>query len=139
VTWIYFFRLKQPAITNKILLSIIISCVLAYIFYLFFQNSVERPQARADSLFNNIYLWINQNVPPYNAFPSLHVAISLICGKAYFTVKSRYKYTITVWVGLIILSTVLTKQHYFMDIVGGVFLAIFSYNLSKRLLNYGRN
>jgi membrane-associated phospholipid phosphatase len=134
VNLIYFAKLKKPVVINALLLSIAIACLSAYTFYLFFQNSVDRPLIQSENIFDDLYLLINANVPPYNAFPSLHVAISLICAAGYFAIKSKYQYQAATWVALIILSTVVTKQHYFLDVVGGFLLAAFSYQVSKLFL-----
>lgn len=130
LTWIYFLRKKQVAVLNIVLAAIIIACLSSYLLFIFFQNSIERPLIEENNVFDGLYLLINKNVPPYNAFPSLHVAISLICLGGYFAIKSKYFNLIAIWVGLIILSTVLTKQHYFLDVIGGIILAISSYKIA---------
>jgi membrane-associated phospholipid phosphatase len=38
-----------------------------------------------------------------------------------------WRYSAPVWLALIVLSTLTTKQHYFIDIAAGVLLATFSF------------
>ncbi len=138
-TLIYFAKKAGSKIINQTLLAIIISCLTAYAFFLLFQNKVERPVLPViEDIFDQTYLWLNANVPPYNGFPSLHVAISTICLMAYFKIKSGLKNWVALWVVLIILSTLYTKQHYFLDVIAGLILGPACFYLSKKILKkYG--
>lgn len=133
-TFIFFVRSKLYPVLKIALLAIIISCSSAYLFYLFFQNGVARPVIVNNSFFDLTYTWINSWVAPYNAFPSLHVAISTICTIAFWKVKSKLFNLILIWAILIIVSTVLTKQHYFLDVIAGLALGFFSFRISGYFL-----
>ncbi len=132
-TFWYFYKKNKPRDLNIILSSIALSCSLAYLVYIFYQNSIERPQIIERNIFDSVYTQINLYVPPYNAFPSLHVAISAVCALGYLSIKSKLFKWMATWTILIIASTVLTKQHYFLDIVGGIFLAAGSFYIAKML------
>ena len=57
---------------------------------------------------------------PTNCFPSMHVALTAICAWN-LRRKSRLLYgSFAAWAILIFLSTMTTKQHYFVDILGGI-------------------
>lgn len=133
-TFIYFVRKKIYSALKTILLAVIISCMSAYLFYLFFQNGVDRPVIEIGNIFDFLYTWVNSWVAPYNAFPSLHVAISTICTLAFWISKSKLFRVMLIWAILIIASTVLTKQHYFMDIFGGFLVGITSFKFSEKFL-----
>lgn len=66
----------------------------------------------------------------YNLFPSFHCSISLY---AYLAIRKQqevhkaYRITALVLVPLICLSTIFTKQHYIIDIFGGILLSIICY------------
>jgi membrane-associated phospholipid phosphatase len=64
---------------------------------------------------------------PYNCLPSLHVSISLLCLSAFETGKLSRFYMTSIVAVLLSVSTLTFKQHYFADVVAGVFLAWFSY------------
>jgi membrane-associated phospholipid phosphatase len=70
--------------------------------------------------------------PPYNCFPSLHVAHSLVSAMACFRVHRRLAIFATVCAALVALSTLFTKQHYVLDVVGGVALALTAYFIFLR-------
>ena len=59
----------------------------------------------------------------YNCFPSLHVAVSFICCY-YASVQKSFttKYFFTAWFLLLLVSVLVTQQHYFYDAVGGLVL-----------------
>lgn len=134
ISIIYFFK-QSAKLCNTALLSILISCSFSYFIYLFFQNYIERPQIVINNIFDAIYVWGNNQVPPYNAFPSLHVAISTICTLAFWEAKSKWFKPMLIWAGLIIISTVLTKQHYFLDVISGLILGFISFRVSVRLFS----
>lgn len=69
-----------------------------------------------------------------NCFPSLHVASTIIFAFAYSLLRKQpiYKILMWLWTILITVSVLTTKQHYIVDILGGILLAIpFAWKLSK--------
>lgn len=132
---LYFIKKSKPQILNEILLSIIISCLVAYVIYLLFQNYIQRPMIDSNNIFDAIYTWGNSWIASYNAFPSLHVAITTVCVIGFNKIKSRIFKPILIWGILIIISTVLTKQHYFLDVLSGLILGFLSFKTSGYLLN----
>jgi membrane-associated phospholipid phosphatase len=64
---------------------------------------------------------------PVNCVPSLHVANASVCAYALQREGRGWRYGAPVWLALIVLSTLTTKQHFFVDISAGVLLAAFSY------------
>lgn len=70
----------------------------------------------------------------YNLFPSFHCSISLY---AYLGIRGQKevskgsKIYALILVPLICLSTIFTKQHYFVDILGGIMLSIICYAVTQ--------
>ena len=60
---------------------------------------------------------------PFNDFPSLHTALSTILALHWRRLDARLGTLATIWVTLIVLSTVFIKQHYVPDLVAGLLLA----------------
>ncbi|MBM3157299.1 MAG: inositol phosphorylceramide synthase [Chloroflexi bacterium] len=108
-------------------LAVCIDIVLSYIFYVFFQTGIERPTVSGSDISSDILRWIYSIDEPYNAFPSLHTSSAVLCTMLWRRVGSRFWLVIMIWAGFIVASTVLTKQHYFVDILGGIAVAIVSY------------
>lgn len=67
--------------------------------------------------------------PPYNCFPSLHVAHSFVSALAVSRVHRRLGVVAVASGILVALSTLFTKQHYVLDVVGGIGLAAVAYRI----------
>jgi membrane-associated phospholipid phosphatase len=119
--------------------------VMGFLFFVFAPTYMDRAseglmeQAMKPGFFNGllatIYAADGSNLA-FNLFPSYHCLISLYC---YLGVRKQpeisrgfraYSLIMTI---LICLSTVFTKQHYFIDIVGGLVISIICYNIINRI------
>jgi len=70
--------------------------------------------------------------PPYNCFPSLHVAHSFVSALTCYRLDRRLGHGALLCASLVAISTLFTKQHYIADVVGGIVLAIVAYGLILR-------
>jgi membrane-associated phospholipid phosphatase len=76
----------------------------------------------------------------YNAFPSLHVAnpwmVALLCFRERgFSPRSLLLAFVAV---LISIATLLVKQHYLLDVLAGMLLAVFTFLVFRRLRISGK-
>lgn len=113
-------------------LSLIVANLIATIFWHLFPNGVVREVLDNQSFLAKVINFIYRNDGDTNGFPSGHVFVSLLC--SYYLALANPSLALLYWtVGSIIsVSTVFTKQHYFLDIFGGMFfatLAIFATRL----------
>ena len=115
-------------------LAVCIDLVLSYILYIFFQTRIERPVVSGSDVSSDILRWIYSIDEPFNAFPSLHTSSAVLCTLLWQKVGSRFWPIILLWAVFIVASTVLTKQHYFVDILGGMAVAILSYYIATKLV-----
>lgn len=67
--------------------------------------------------------------PPHNCFPSLHVAHSFVSALAVSHVHRRVGIIALISGMLVALSTLFTKQHYVLDVMAGVVLALVAYGI----------
>lgn len=106
--------------------SLSIACLTASVFWYFFPNGVKRPIVDGKDLLHRLLVYIYKNDHDTNGFPSAHVFITLIC--AYYLSVAHFTYSIQSWIFavLIVLSTIFTKQHYVVDIIGGIVVFGFS-------------
>jgi membrane-associated phospholipid phosphatase len=74
--------------------------------------------------------------PPYNCFPSIHVAHSFVSALTCYRVHRKVGIAAALCASLVAVSTLHTKQHYVVDAIAGVFLAIVAYAVF--LHNYPR-
>jgi len=98
-------------------------------FFIFLPGIMIRPEILGKDIFswalNIIYSLDN----PHNLFPSSHISISVLNA---LIMNNKWVY---LWAFLIILSTLFVKQHYILDVLGGILVAIISflvYNYFKK-------
>lgn len=82
-----------------------------------------RPQLSGSlGVIHNFLKWGDQ---PYNLFPSLHVTYLLILWPHYHRhIHGILRLSLHAWFGLVLLSPVLVGQHHFIDVVGGIVVAV---------------
>lgn len=108
-------------------LAISLDLVISYLVFLFYQTQVERPAILGSDVSSSILRWVYSIDKPFNAFPSLHTSLSALLVLLWGRVGSRIQPIIALWAVFIIASTLLTKQHYIADVLGGIAVAVVSY------------
>lgn len=133
-----FFIVSSIRQLHKLTICIILATLAACLcFYLFpFQFSYPRPSV--SPIFAQAYQFLETTDRPYNQVPSLHVAYALIFLVCLWHSKFKmpiflYRTVLLVICGLIIVSTLFTYQHHFIDLVGGVVLAALIIGLSYKV------
>jgi membrane-associated phospholipid phosphatase len=108
------------------LITYSLSYILAEIFWLFVPNGVKRMPINKKDVFSRFTSFIHLHDDDTNGFPSAHVITSLVC--SYFLALVFPQSIVTIWIVsfLICISTVLVKQHYILDILGGILFSIAS-------------
>lgn len=120
-------------------LAIGLDLVLSYLVFLSYQTQVERPVILGSDISSDILRWVYSVDKPFNAFPSLHTSISTLLVLLWRKAGSRLQPIIALWAALIIASTLLTKQHYIADVLGGIAVALVSYYCAVRFNNLASN
>ena len=105
---------------NNFFITYIISYIIAGLFWYFLPNGVKRPKIYKKDIFSKLTALIYKYDDDTNGFPSAHIMASLIC--SYFLMIAFPEYLILIWSinFLICISTVFVKQHYILDILGGI-------------------
>ncbi|KQY79651.1 hypothetical protein ASD24_20175 [Paenibacillus sp. Root52] len=116
---------KDRLMYYRVLLSMNICVWICYLIYFNFQTMVPRPELTGTGLGTSILGWLYSQDRPYNCFPSIHALHSYLVMRAVLSVPSIRK-SIKRWVAggaaLIIVSTLLIKQHVIYDALGAVIL-----------------
>lgn len=99
----------------------------AFAFFILYPTGAPRPEEVAGSGFA---AWALRSLygadPPYNCFPSLHVAHSFVSALTVWRVH-RGVGAFAIGAALLVgLSTLYAKQHWFLDVVAGIALASLS-------------
>lgn len=111
--------------------SYIISYLVAGAFWYLIPNGVKRPKIVGKDIFSKLTAYIYSHDDDTNGFPSAHVFATLICSYFLFLSFPIFLPFILFMAITIIASTVLVKQHYAIDILGGIIVFLISVPLSK--------
>ena len=128
------FVVREDAHIRRTVFAYLFIWITAYVFF-FILYPTEAP--RPDRVIGEGFaVWglsaLYSSDPPYNCFPSLHVAHSFVSALACLRVHRRLTVGATVCATLVALSTLFTKQHYVVDVVGGILLALTAYLIFLR-------
>jgi len=121
------FLKAETKVFSILALAIGFDLVISYLVFLFYQSQVERPVIAGSDISSSILREVYSSDKPFNAFPSLHTSLSTLLVPLWGRVGSRIQPIIALWAVFIIASTLLTKQHYIADVLGGIAVALVSY------------
>ncbi|PIN81012.1 hypothetical protein COV11_02825 [Candidatus Woesearchaeota archaeon CG10_big_fil_rev_8_21_14_0_10_30_7] len=102
---------------------------IAYLTFAVYQTAMVRPQLIPSNSFDYLVEYIYSVDPPVNSFPSLHVLYATLSYLCLRCINKRISLFILPFAFLTAISTVLIKQHFFPDIIGGLILGLFAYKL----------
>src|SRR4051812_4011177 len=100
----------------------LILTIVSFLFFFAFPIEGPRPDVMANDPFYRLLMTYDRNL---NAFPSLHAGLAIYTLLFAFRIRRFAIGAVGIfWTALILLATVITKQHYVIDVVAGVVLAI---------------
>ena len=131
------FVVHQEEQIRRTVLAYLTVWVSAYVCFLLYPTAALRP---ARVIGEGFGVWSLQFLysmdPPYNCFPSLHVAHSFVSALTCYRVHRGVGIAAAIGASLIGVSTLFTKQHYVLDVFAGILLAYVAYVVFLR--NYPR-
>ncbi len=108
--------------SKRILAAIVVAGICFLLFPLRF--AFERPHAIG--WLGAVFDWFRGMDRPYNLLPSLHISLRTILAQLYARhTRGVWRGASNVWFVLVGLSTLLTYQHHFMDVVAGFALGVY--------------
>jgi membrane-associated phospholipid phosphatase len=127
------FIVRQDEPIRRTVYAYLLIWLTAYVFFAFYPTAAPRPPIVIGEGFA---VWglraLYSSDPPYNCFPSLHVAHSFVSALACARVHRTLGVVATVCATLVALSTLFTKQHYILDVIAGVLLAFAAWAIFLR-------
>lgn len=131
--WIYYLffpMLALPFLTAKnqrqIRNSIIrytAGLILTLPIYILWPTRMVRPTISGDGISAGLMRTLYSGDRPYNCFPSQHVAFSILVGMIALKRNLARGIPVMILAILISLSTLFVKQHWALDVVGGIAVA----------------
>lgn len=122
------FVVRQDEHIRRTVFAYLLIWITAYVLFFVYPTAAPRP---AKVVGEGFAVWglraLYSSDPPYNCFPSLHVAHSFVSALTCYPVNRCVGSVAMVCAALVALSTLFTKQHYVVDVVAGVFLALIAY------------
>jgi membrane-associated phospholipid phosphatase len=113
------------------IISFLTATIISYIIYLTLPTFVIRPEVHSQDLFSKAISLLYQNDYPHNAAPSGHTFYTLI-SFLYIRVWNPKVQGISLTIALLIIaSTLLTKQHYILDVISGLILGFIAYWIGR--------
>lgn len=109
--------------------SWVLACLIGFAIFILYPTYMIRPDVNGDGWAEALVRYIYEHDRTYNAFPSMHLWITVMITLYWSYWKPKWR--IWMWGATIVvaLSTVLSGQHWIMDVVGGTLLAIVCYYL----------
>jgi membrane-associated phospholipid phosphatase len=122
------FVIRDELHIRRLFLAYLSVWITSYIVFLVYPTAASRPEHVSG---HGFAAWGLRTLyaadPPYNCFPSLHVAHSFVSAFACSRIHRRVGATAAACAGLVAISTLLTKQHYILDVGAGIALAAAAY------------
>ena len=117
---------------RRTLLSYFIFVLLSSVFYVLIPSVYPVPPAPNDAGVSGIVIsWIH-SFDHGNTFPSGHTAFSLLTLMAIWREAGSFRrFAYSIWFILILASTLLLKQHYIVDLLSGIVVAILCKAIAK--------
>lgn len=117
----------------------ILSRMICLFFFLLIPTTNTRPVVEDAGFWNQVMRLVYSVDSADNLFPSIHCLVSWFC---YIGIKKSvgipvwYKRFSCVMAMLICVSTLTTKQHVIIDVIGGIALAEFCFHMGKKKAVY---
>ncbi|MBI4983134.1 inositol phosphorylceramide synthase [Candidatus Woesearchaeota archaeon] len=114
--------------------SYLLAMTVSYLTFLLFPVKAIRPAILSTDIFSRLLQWVYSADLPYNNFPSLHITLSLLSAWIINHENKKVGKWMILWAVMVLWSTLFTKQHTIIDVVGGLALSSIGYLAYKRLI-----
>ncbi|HEX6097054.1 MAG TPA: phosphatase PAP2 family protein [Thermoanaerobaculia bacterium] len=119
------FVVRQEPQIRRTLHAYLLVWLTAYVCFILYPTVASRPESVTGEGFavwglNALY----SSDPPYNCFPSIHVAHSFVSAMTCRRVHRGLGNVTLACAALVGVSTLFTKQHYVADVLAGILLAL---------------
>lgn len=126
--------IRDPEHVRRTVFAYLAIWSAAYACFIAFPSEARRPEIVSGPSFAAAGLrFLYESDTPRNCFPSLHVAHSFVGALALWRLHRGVGIAAVACASLVGISTLFTKQHYLLDVAGGVLLAFAAYAVFLRV------
>ena len=122
-----FYLLKDKQNMNRIFYSQLMLLFVAMIIFFIYPTAYPRPTVEYNGFIGSFVKFLHTLDTSSNACPSMHVAVTFVAAFGFIKEQQKKLFIFIPWAILISLSTLTVKQHYILDIVLGLAIAIIAY------------
>jgi len=129
-----FIQPNQPTLVRFVCGFCLLVLSFSIIFW-FYPTALPEPIYPAKIPLGFRYLVMEIDVHK-NVFPSLHAALSIYAGASIFILERRNKIRcslLIIWIAILLISTLTTKQHIIIDVVAGASAGLIFYILANQV------
>jgi membrane-associated phospholipid phosphatase len=119
-----FLGVNSARTISRLVYAISLASMLAFCVFLIYPTEFPRSLAAEERSPTFAFRFLYSIDSAANCFPSLHVALAWLSALSLRDERRKAGAMAMVWATLISISTLTTKQHYFVDLVGGAGLAL---------------
>lgn len=112
---------------RRLFLAYSLNLSISYLTFLLFPVHYPRFILPVDSFTHLSVLTLWHFDPPTNCFPSLHVSMAYLSSFICLRLDRRVGAGMVLLATAVTVSTLTMKQHYFLDLVAGILLAVFAF------------
>ena len=117
----------RPREFEAYMVSILLATAVSYVVYLVLPTFVTRPEITSTDVFSKAIVILYNADRAHNAAPSGHTLYTVLSFLYLGRWKPNFRPILIAVTALILASTLLTRQHYVLDLVSGLALAILAY------------
>jgi membrane-associated phospholipid phosphatase len=127
------FIVRERQAYRAAMIAFCLCMTVAFLFFRYLPIEMHKTYATGDDWFSKLAFFQQSKDTPYNNFPSLHVGLNVY---AYALIAWQWQRISAAWLVvpvLIIISTLLVKQHLLIDVLGGIALAAGGFALFRKM------
>lgn len=135
----FYISLKDEEVFAKMIVTWFVMSVVAGLVFVFYPTYMIRPPVESDGFFSGIVYLLYYIDGTVNCMPSMHVAtawLGFVAVRNSDKISVFAKAAVFTWQALICASTVLIKQHWFIDVPTGILLTELCWLVVKKTKLY---
>jgi membrane-associated phospholipid phosphatase len=122
------FVIKCPYMFRRTAIAYGVTIAISFLFFIMFPTTSDQlratPAMLDDSQPSHWAVSVLYSLdPPYNLFPSLHLSVAAIAAFSVWKASRLYGIPLFLSIGFVSVAVCTVKQHYLLDVLGGLALA----------------